>query len=44
MGIGLALVRQLVHAMNGEVDVDSEVGRGSRFRVVLPGTGAINPP
>lgn len=34
-GIGLALTRSLVHAMGGTIDVVSEVGRGSTFRVVL---------
>jgi signal transduction histidine kinase len=36
MGLGLAVVRQLVTAMNGRVWVESEVGRGSRFGVELP--------
>ena len=34
-GIGLAIVRELVRAHDGRVDVDSSPGRGSRFRVTL---------
>lgn len=40
-GIGLAIVRELVRAHDGRVDVDSTVGEGSRFRVVLR---AVDPP
>ena len=36
MGLGLALVRQLAVGMGGDVGVESEPGRGSRFRVELP--------
>ncbi len=35
-GIGLALVKELVHMHGGEVDARSEPGRGSEFRVSVP--------
>jgi signal transduction histidine kinase/DNA-binding response OmpR family regulator len=35
-GIGLALVHELVRLLGGDVSVDSEVGRGSTFRVIIP--------
>lgn len=35
-GIGLAIVRELVIAHEGRIDVDSAPGRGSRFRVTFP--------
>lgn len=35
-GIGLALVRELAKLHGGDIDVESEVGRGSTFRVSIP--------
>lgn len=36
MGIGLAIAWQLINLMGGELVVDSELGKGSRFHVFLP--------
>jgi len=38
-GIGLTIVRTLVEAMDGRVQVDSRPGEGSEFRVWLPRAG-----
>jgi signal transduction histidine kinase/dsRNA-specific ribonuclease len=40
MGLGLATVNNIVSHYGGKVDVDSRVGRGSKFTVVLPLEGA----
>ncbi len=36
-GVGLAIVRKFVAAHGGTIDVESETGRGTTFRLELPG-------
>jgi two-component system phosphate regulon sensor histidine kinase PhoR len=36
-GLGLAIVRHLVDAMGGEVEAESELGRGTTIRFTIPG-------
>jgi signal transduction histidine kinase len=35
-GLGLSIVQMLIKAHKGEVLVESEVGKGSKFSVTLP--------
>lgn len=43
-GIGLSLVRELVQAHGGLIQVESEPGKGTRFIVTLPAGAAHLPP
>jgi sigma-B regulation protein RsbU (phosphoserine phosphatase) len=42
-GLGLAISRELIRQMGGEIEVESELGRGSSFIVQVP-TAAADPP
>ncbi len=42
-GLGLSLTRQLVERLGGRIDVESEQGKGSRFRISLPDHAAGGP-
>ncbi|MEO1257394.1 MAG: ATP-binding protein [Bacteroidota bacterium] len=42
-GIGLSLTNELVQLLGGSIEVDSQIGKGSSFRVLLPITKRAAP-
>jgi len=38
-GIGLALTKEMVHLMHGQISVESKLGEGTKFKVTFPVSG-----
>ena len=36
VGLGMSITRNLVNAMHGKIECDSEIGRGTRFTIYIP--------
>lgn len=36
LGIGLSMVKEIVNSMSGEIELESEVGQGSKFKIIWP--------
>lgn len=43
-GLGLSVVQRIVQGLGGAIQVDTELGRGTRFRILLPIAGEMARP
>jgi two-component system sensor histidine kinase/response regulator len=43
-GLGLSIVRKLIDLMGGTISVESEIDRGTNFRIELPSVSIASPP
>jgi two-component system phosphate regulon sensor histidine kinase PhoR len=41
-GLGLSICKQILEAHNGHLEIESEEGEGSTFRVLLPRSGGTS--
>ncbi len=42
-GLGLAITKRLVELFDGSITLESEIGKGSRFHIILPGITISDP-
>ena len=38
-GLGLAIVKRIIEIHNGKIEIDSEMGKGTKISIVLPING-----